>query len=538
MRPRRLPRLLIFALAALVLAGILAPTASADRAFSTRYSTNDQGDVAYVANTLMTCPASANCTGAQAGTNTFTNGDFTMANVDVDADATTFNSSRSDLSLPAGATVLFAGLYWGADTSAGTNGAAAPNAAIKNTVKFGRPGLAGYTTVTASRVDTDAAQTTRYQSFADVTANLQAGGSGTYAVANVQAGTGADRYAGWSLVVAYHDANSRERNLRIYDGFQPVSSGTSTITLDNILTPALGTVNAKLGMLSWEGDFGFATESATLNGTTLTDAANPSNNFFNSTISNLGAHVTSKNPNYQNQLAFDADTVNADGMIPNGATTATLRLGTSQDYYVPGVISLAVDGNPRTPANTGAPTISGTPTDGQTLTADPGTWSGTVPMTYAYQWKRCDSAGNNCSNIGTNASTYTLTSPDAGSTIRVAVTATNGGGSTSATSAQTAAVAYVAPANTALPTISGTTRDGQVLTAAPGTWTGTTPLTYAYQWKRCDSAGNSCSNIGANSSTYTLTSPDAGSTIRVVVTASNGSGTPASATSNQYVFIA
>src|SRR5205085_5697071 len=116
------------------------------------------------------------------------------------------------------------------------------------------------------------------------------------------------------------------------------------------------------------------------------------------------------------------------------------------------------------------------------------------------------------------ATTYTLVSADAGSTIRVVETGTNTSGSSSATSAQTSAV-NMAPANTVLPAITGTTTEGQTLSVGTGGWTGYPAPTYGYQWQRCDASGNSCANIGsATSSGYVLASADVGATIRAVVT--------------------
>ena len=95
------------------------------------------------------------------------------------------------------------------------------------------------------------------------------------------------------------------------------------------------------------------------------------------------------------------------------------------------------------------------------------TWTGTAPITFTYQWLRCDTSGANCSDIasGTN-STYDLVPADIGQTIRVRVTGTGPGGSSSAQSSQTSAVTARNPVNTALPTISGTAQEGSTLTAA------------------------------------------------------------------------
>ncbi len=87
----------------------------------------------------------------------------------------------------------------------------------------------------------------------------------------------------------------------------------------------------------------------------------------------------------------------------------------------------------------------------------------------------------------------TVAAADAGSTPRVAVPARNSIGAGHALSAPTTPVVG-APANTAPPTISGTPRVGQTLSASTGTWTGN-PTSFGYQWQRCDPAGANCADI-------------------------------------------
>jgi len=177
------------------------------------------------------------------------------------------------------------------------------------------------------------------------------------------------------------------------------------------------------------------------------------------------------------------------------------------------------------PVNTGTPTISGAAQDGQTLTVDNGSWSGT-PTSYAYAWAQCDADGGSCSVIsGATAATYKPATTDVGHTLRATVTATNAGGSAQATSAPSALVSSAAaPTPTTNPSVSGSLQVGSTVTASQGTWNGS-PTSYTFAWSRCDAQGDSCATIdGATSSTHRLAQAAAGRALRVSVVATNAAG--------------
>jgi PKD repeat protein len=119
------------------------------------------------------------------------------------------------------------------------------------------------------------------------------------------------------------------------------------------------------------------------------------------------------------------------------ALTATNTLGGDSETKI-GYITVS-SGN--APANTSPPTISPMAPERATAYARPGTWTGTAPITFSYQWQRCDAAGGSCADVdGATARSYALTPSDVGSTLRVVVTATNGGGATAASSATSSVV--------------------------------------------------------------------------------------------------
>jgi len=182
------------------------------------------------------------------------------------------------------------------------------------------------------------------------------------------------------------------------------------------------------------------------------------------------------------------------------------------------------------PHNTALPTVTGSTHAGDVLTANPGTWTGDAPITYAYAWQRCDSSGFGCQEAPNGrGQTYIVGTAAIGTTFRVVVTATNAGGTTDVLSPSTPIVTAAPagrPASTSPPTVIGTLVTGSVLTATPGAWTGAQPIAYAYTWERCDGNGGACRPVATgNQPTYELADADAGATIRVTVTAKNAGGT-------------
>jgi hypothetical protein len=183
--------------------------------------------------------------------------------------------------------------------------------------------------------------------------------------------------------------------------------------------------------------------------------------------------------------------------------------------------------------------VTGTAAITEMLTAQNGTWDNS-PTSFDYRWLRCNSAGDSCVGIpGATDKTYKVVGADVGHRLRARVTGINADGTTNGRSAPTAVVQQpsAAPKSTERPTISGTARVGQTVTASNGSWSGN-PTSFGYQWQRCDADGSNCGDItGATSMTYTLRSADLGFRLRVQVTARNDKGS-STASSGVTVIIA
>jgi len=257
-------------------------------------------------------------------------------------------------------------------------------------------------------------------------------------------------------------------------------------------------------------------------------------------------------PGATNSLYYlqDSDVGNYVGLV----VTDTAPDGASTSVTVATPVGPVVGSGDTIPANDDPPTIvqyNGFAA-GQPVSATSGDWT-PAPDSYAYQWQRCDAAGDleTCADIsGAVQSFYLLTGADVDHTVRVGVTGTNGFGTSAFTYSDPdfATITDVLagyPVAITTPWISRGAADSEsdrasdagniytagvdVLYANEGTWdaTGGDDVTggFTYQWLRCDASGNACQSIdGAMGQTYTTTTGDTYSTIRVIVYAFGDSG--------------
>ena len=198
--------------------------------------------------------------------------------------------------------------------------------------------------------------------------------------------------------------------------------------------------------------------------------------------------------------------------------------GTNTDSQT---ITVTVDNVNEAPS--GIPSITGTATQGQTLTADTSGISDPDGLgAFSYQWERSFDGGTTWNNVGAGASTYLLGAGDVGAIIRVQVSYIDGGGFAEGplTSLATATVTNSNNPPSGTPAITGTATEDQTLTADTSGISDADGLgAFSYQWQRSTDGGATWANVGADAVNYVLGDADVGAIMRVQVRYTDGGGT-------------
>lgn len=334
------------------------------RNYSLLYSDNIKGGTTIFGNTLLqiinmdTVNTNMMNDNSANGNSIYGNDNANMQYVDIDGStdsgSETFNSSSSDLILPSGNnTIKLARLYWGGrvrnadfDLTLDSN----------QTIKIRKDTSGAYSTFTAQGIDKILIVSgySQYQAYTDITDFVKQYGAGTYEVGNAPLSVGAidngGNNGGWSIVVVYENDSLSYNSIRIYDGFEQVYNNgnplTTTVTLSGLNVPSgiLGAGDAKMGVLAWEGDANITGDFLEINSNLFSNATNQPDNVWNGTITNNGVNVTTKNPNYTNQMGVDIDQFDVGtgyDILPN-ASSVSLEFGTTGDKYYPGLFTFCI----------------------------------------------------------------------------------------------------------------------------------------------------------------------------------------------------
>ncbi|MFV8357101.1 T9SS type B sorting domain-containing protein [Flavobacterium sp. XS1P32] len=266
-----------------------------------------------------------------------------MQFIDIDSDASTFSSSSATLAVPPATTcfrIAYAGLYWGALIKGSDSRATITN------VKLKLPGSTTYTPITGIPIyDTPAANAIvpdanrPYACYADVTGLLSTltNPQGVYTVADVSSSVGSNGItglaAGWTLVVVYEDPTTTTKSITTFDGFSALfDDGQLDIPVSGFITPPSGLVNVKFGFATLNGDKTsknkFEVGNGGSNGDPVTTTERPSNNFFNSSITDQNGYLAGRTPNSTNTLGYDTGIVEEKNAtkIGNNAINAVISL--------------------------------------------------------------------------------------------------------------------------------------------------------------------------------------------------------------------
>ncbi len=279
---------------------------------------------------------------------------FWRSDEPADGEATASNAIAPDqarstavLALPNGAVITHARLYWaGVKTSA---------FGADKTVTLDPPGGAASVMVKGDTANTEPASLSNiwYQATADITDVLVQNGQGPYRLSGIESidfrdVNNNDPVLGWVAVVFYQLDTEPPRNLALFDGLSIVPAGfDAQVSINGFLVPDAG-FDAKLGVIAYEGDFTLTGDSLEFNGTALSDAVNPIDNFFNGSRSRFGTPLSNTGDLPQltggaNSMAgVDFDVVDVTDELTASDTTATVRATSSGDAYLLGAFVTSI----------------------------------------------------------------------------------------------------------------------------------------------------------------------------------------------------
>ena len=322
--------------------------------FTPRFNQDLKGDIRLIGNNIL------GPSNDPFNDNNVYNHNVNMQYIDIDNDASTFNSTSADLEIPNPGcyNIIHAGLYWGAVTN-GTDPI--------TEVKFKGPtggyyDISGTVIYEASGVATGSSFP--YSCYADVTSivNGLTNDLGTYTVANVSTAqgetgsfnpyNGTGYSAGWSLYIVFEDPTLPGKSITSFDGFSAISLADNPnldIPVSGFRTvPVPLPVRANFAFAALEGDKPIIGDQLLINGVNMSTTDRLANNFFDSSVTQLSAlPVNTRNPNSTNTLGFDTGVMvvpnPGNSVIANDANNATISLNTEGDTYFVYFAALAVD---------------------------------------------------------------------------------------------------------------------------------------------------------------------------------------------------
>ncbi|MDX8365795.1 DUF11 domain-containing protein [Cytobacillus sp. IB215665] len=345
--------------------------------FITRFSTTTCGAMTFTGNTLgLSQLINQNLAGTRGSIGAFTSLNLGLTVPTFPAGTTlnfTENSSAANLVLPIGSTVLYAELIWGGNYLTDDEDI---SGSIDNSVMFTDPNLITNPIppdpATANQPMFTSSGVTKgfYMRSQDVTAFVQAGGGGTYSVAQVPGlvdpsfgSTQDTNHTGWTLAVVYEDVTLPNRSMTLFVGAQGIVNAAQNIDINvgGFITPPVGDVNVNLLISAGEGDAVIPNDQALFgpNAGTLTVLSgpnNPANNFFASQINgddgmiDMTGTFGTRNPNAFAGTNMDADrqgwditNISTMNLLPNNQMTAVFRFTSTQDAYMPNSLGIQID---------------------------------------------------------------------------------------------------------------------------------------------------------------------------------------------------